>query len=176
MRVCKLTEDTKCTTRLRCDQIILEYTHHEYYDRLLTHGDCNGRASTDDREFPIFCLGDVIQTLVRFNVAVACQCAMQRDMYRTCECRSSIDCAHITRERCHNCSCETRDAITAAMGRELCASRDIIREPEMPKARVLEALNHNLNATLLKTTRRTCFQHLIPCAFWRRPVFRKADV
>jgi hypothetical protein len=43
--------DTQCTVGLSCDRMIMEYTHDEYCDMLLTPCYCNSRGGTDVRKF-----------------------------------------------------------------------------------------------------------------------------
>jgi hypothetical protein len=52
-RVVKCTQDTQVTAGLSCDRVIMEYTHDEYCDMLLTLGACNSRAGTAAREYAI---------------------------------------------------------------------------------------------------------------------------
>jgi hypothetical protein len=49
--VVRCTEGTQCTAGLSCDQTIIQYTHDEYCNMLLTLGSCNSRAVNDRREF-----------------------------------------------------------------------------------------------------------------------------
>jgi hypothetical protein len=44
---------TQCTAGLSCDWMIMEYTHDEHCDMLLTLGDCNSRAGTAAREYAL---------------------------------------------------------------------------------------------------------------------------
>jgi hypothetical protein len=47
------TQDTQCTAGLSCDRMIMEYTHDEYCEMLLTLGACNSRAGTAAREYAL---------------------------------------------------------------------------------------------------------------------------
>jgi hypothetical protein len=47
------TQDTQCTAGLSCDRMIMEYTHDEYCDMLLTLGARNSRAGTAAREYKL---------------------------------------------------------------------------------------------------------------------------
>jgi hypothetical protein len=52
-RVVRCTQDTQCIAGLSCDRMIMEYTHDEYCDMLLTLGACNSRAGTAVREYAL---------------------------------------------------------------------------------------------------------------------------
>jgi hypothetical protein len=49
----RCTQDTQCTSGLSCDRMIIEYTHDEYCDMLLTLGACNSRAGSAAPEFAL---------------------------------------------------------------------------------------------------------------------------
>jgi len=56
-RIARCTQGTQRTAGLGCDRMMMEYTHDEHCDMLLTVGACNSRAGVAAREYAIPYLG-----------------------------------------------------------------------------------------------------------------------
>jgi hypothetical protein len=106
--VVKYTRDTQCTAGLSCDRIIMEYTHDEYWDMLLTVSACNSRAGTAAWAYVLCHLWQCHPDANVFRRLEQHPCETGSvTLNGTCQYRSPTDCTDIGQWR-HNCSCGTR--------------------------------------------------------------------